>query len=133
MFRHIYKWVEYRNKWLILIDFEEWKTIDDIYTKSFQSDYAKTESQIIEIFQTEVLQDALQAKYKELESWKKNNVYDVKDNEQYCISVRWAITPKIIDGKLQTKIRLCAWRFVKKNVWGQIVPYSQLTLCAKWT
>ena len=39
-------------------------------------------------------------------------MYDeVEDTGQDCISVRWVITPKIIEGKQKMKARLCARGF----------------------
>ena len=47
-----------------------------------------------------------------MESWSKHEVYDeVEDIGQDCISVRWVVTPKIIDGKHSVKTRLCARGF----------------------
>ena len=49
------------------------------------------------------------AKQRELESWKSREVYqEVKDNGQECLTVRWVITPKVINGKPSLKARLCA-------------------------
>ena len=50
------------------------------------------------------------AKLCELKSWKSQHVYEEVDNKsQPCISVRWVIKPKVIDGRLSTKARLCAY------------------------
>jgi len=47
------------------------------------------------------------AKLKEIESWKENNVFtEVEDRGQKTISVRWIITEKIKEGKPVTKARL---------------------------
>ena len=71
-----------------------------------------SQTEIAETFHVEELQDTQEAKLKELKSWRQNDVYEEVDDEgQYCVSVRWVITPKIIDGKLQTKARLCARGF----------------------
>ena len=49
------------------------------------------------------------AKLRELESWKSRVYIDIKN--QPCISVRWVIKPKVIDGRLSTKAKLCARGF----------------------
>ena len=55
--------------------------------------------------------DIVEAKLKELENWKNNNVYSEVDNEgQSQISVQWVITEKII-GVSKTKACLVAWAF----------------------
>ena len=54
----------------------------------------------------------MKPKKKELESWKKNNVYEeVQDEGQKYITVRWYLSPKMIGGRLQIKARLCARGF----------------------
>ena len=56
-----------------------------------------------EIYQTEVLAEITEAKEKELNNWRDQEVYDVvKDDGQPCITVRWVITPKTVDGKRTT-------------------------------
>ena len=53
-----------------------------------------------------------EAKLKELENWKNNNVYQELDDEnQNKISVRWAITEKEIDGFSQPKGRFVVHGF----------------------
>ena len=65
-----------------------------------------------EVYQAEICTEIEEAKAVELEGWKKREVYDeVDDNGQSCISVRWVITPKVIDGKMSTKARLVAKGF----------------------
>ena len=65
-----------------------------------------------EMFTAETKEETLQAKLRELESWKKNCVYDeVEDIGQKCVSVRWVITPKVIDGQMKIKARLVARGF----------------------
>ena len=81
---------------------------------SLPSDHDDPPSEILfsEIFQTEALVDIMAAKEKELDSWKRHDVYEAVENRgQKCISVRWVLRPKLIDGKLQTKARLCARGF----------------------
>ena len=65
-----------------------------------------------EIFHTESAQEILKAKNKELDDWLRHEVYEeVDDIGQPYITVRWVITPKLIEGKLGTKARLCARGF----------------------
>ena len=66
-------------------------------------------TEILETFVLETLPDTLSAKFKELNEWERHKVYEeVDDNGQTCISVKWVLLPKLIDGVLQTKARLCA-------------------------
>ena len=127
---------KYANEWNMenqggekdIIDFNgniEWREITDEHSNPLSAedtgisdiaDIAETrenpETEIVETFHVETLQDTLDAKYKELESWKKNDVYEEVDDEgQHCVSVRWVLIPKMIEGKLQTKARLCARGF----------------------
>ena len=54
----------------------------------------------------------LDAKLKEIESWRTNNVFEEVPNcGQKTMSVRWVISPKIVEGKMSTKARLCARGF----------------------
>ena len=113
---------KYANEWNMennkgekeVIDFDgdvEWREALEENADKIISD-ENPETEIAETFHVETEQETLNAKYKELESWKKNEVYEeVEDKGQYCVSVRWVVTPKIIEGKLQTKARLCARGF----------------------
>ena len=61
-------------------------------------------------------EDFAEAKLEELESWKKNEVYDaVPYQNQKCISVRWVCTTKNCDGVMKPKARLVARGF-EENV-----------------
>ena len=52
------------------------------------------------------------AKREEMEAWKLHNVYDEVPNEgQDCMSVRWVVTPKVINGVASVKARLVAKGF----------------------
>ena len=54
----------------------------------------------------------LDAKLKELCSWKDHNVFqEVENVGQKAISARWVITPKLLDNTFVTKARLCARGF----------------------
>src|SRR5215469_16111224 len=57
----------------------------------------------------EEIENVLEAKLKELESWEKNDVYEeVKYNKQKVISCRWIITEKEKNKEIITKARLVA-------------------------
>ena len=57
-------------------------------------------------------EQTLNAKKLELENWKRECVYEeVDDVGQNSMSVRWVVTPKIIDGVWSTKARLVARGF----------------------
>ena len=56
-----------------------------------------------------------EAKLKELESWRINKEYHgVDEKKQSPISVRWVVTEKMIEGKIQFKARLAS-RFEDSN------------------
>ena len=133
---------EYQNEWNVVtdlnnqkvIDFDrhisEWNLIpeDDVSTifentNNFEirNDLHNTESreeeiQISETLLQDIEDDTMKAKRKELNSWIHHKVYEeVVNNGQKCMSVRWVILPKMIDGKLQTKARLCARGFEESS------------------
>ena len=57
-----------------------------------------------------------EAKEKELNNWKKNNVYEVQPYiGQNCISTRWVFTEKFIDGRKVVKARLVARGFEEET------------------
>ena len=65
-----------------------------------------------EIYLAEIENEVEEVKAAELENWQKQEVCDeVQDKGQPCVSVRWVITPKLIDGKMSTKARLVAKGF----------------------
>ena len=67
---------------------------------------------LCETYVSEVDQETMKAKNTEHNNWLREDVYEeVNDNGQNTISVRWVVTPKIIDGKLSTKARLVARGF----------------------
>ena len=62
--------------------------------------------------ETCVSQISDEVKLRELKGWKSQRVYDEVDNKnQPCISVRWVIKPKVMDGRLSTKAGLRARGF----------------------
>ena len=57
-------------------------------------------------------EDTLHAKLKKLNEWKKEQVYiDEKDEGQDCISLRWVLKEKLVNGNKIIKARLCARGF----------------------
>ena len=61
---------------------------------------------------TETEKWKLDVKLIELENWNKQNVY-IEENDigQSCVSTRWVITKKVIDGETIAKARLYARGF----------------------
>ena len=56
--------------------------------------------------------EVAEAKLKELENWRINNLYDeVDDEKQSSISLSWVLTEKMIEGKTQVKDQLLAHGF----------------------
>src|SRR5215469_9519702 len=52
-------------------------------------------------------EEILEAKLKELESWKENKVYkEVEDKDQKTLFIRWVISQKMKEGKQVWKARL---------------------------
>ena len=61
---------------------------------------------------TQVNHETLNAKEKELQSWRPEKVFDeIENNGQLTISVRWVLKQKLVDRKCSTKTRLCARGF----------------------
>ena len=61
---------------------------------------------------SQVNKEVENAKDNELRNWLREDVYEVvRDEGQESMSVRWVITPKMIDGKMSTKARLVARGF----------------------
>ena len=57
-------------------------------------------------------QEAIQAKEKELQSWRTEEVYtEVPDEGQQTMNTTWVIKPKFVDGRYTLKARLCARGF----------------------
>ena len=70
------------------------------------------EINLCHIFNAEADEKTLEAKQRELKSWIDEEVYEeVEDKGQTTVSVRWVVTPKIIDGVWSTKARLVARGF----------------------
>ena len=68
-----------------------------------------TETHFNELYLCGVMEDHKRAKLQELANWKSQQVYvEEEDRGQRCLSVRWVLTPKMIDNVVSTKARLCA-------------------------
>ena len=66
------------------------------------------------------------AKIRELESWTKNMVYEeVEDQNQYCISGRWVVKPKMIDNKQSVKARYVLRGFEEETKFRTDSPTCQ--------
>ena len=64
------------------------------------------------IHQTKIEDDISLAKEKEQVSWREQGIYeDVKDMGQSCITTRWVLKTKMVNGQETVKARLCARGF----------------------
>ena len=64
------------------------------------------------IHQTKIEDDISLAKEKELVSWREQGVYEEVENMgQSCITTRWVLKTKMVNGKETVKARLCARGF----------------------
>ena len=71
----------------------------------------------------EDVEEIRQAKEREFQSWKDNDVYEeVPNNGQKTVSLRWVLTDKIKDGKKICKARLVARGFEERNVIDKDAP-----------
>ena len=65
----------------------------------------------------------LNAKEKELQSWRSEKVFDeIENNGQPTISVCWVLKQKLVDGKCSTKARLSARGFEKVESFKTELP-----------
>lgn len=88
----------------------------------FSKDVAEWEPVCEEILLTSNLtkESVQNAKRKELDSWKSNNVYqEVQDEKQPYITCRWVITSKVVNGVSVAKARLVARGFEDSEVKGR--------------
>ena len=130
---------KYKNEWNVEDEIEGRYVLDfdavDEWEEYNPPDTQTQETQITEVYQTESLQEIHEAKTRELESWSKHEVYDeVEDIGQDCISVRWVVTPKLIERKHTVKARLCARDFEESAAYRTDSPtYMResvlITLC----
>ena len=71
-----------------------------------------TEIRFNELYLCGVMEDHKRAKLQKLGNWKSQQVYvEEEDGGQTRLSVRWVLTPKMIDNVVSTKARLCARGF----------------------
>ena len=84
----------------------------DLEWKFHQADTSTDEINLCDVYLSHVNKEVEDAKSKELQTWVKEGVYEeVLDEGQEAVSVRWVVTPKLIDGKMSTKARLVARGF----------------------
>ena len=73
-------------------------------------------SNISEIYPSAKGQEVHEAKTRELNNWREQNVYEEVPNKgQQTISKMWVIKPKVINGQHSTKARLCARGFEEQQ------------------
>ena len=113
---YTWKFRKYKNGWNSQLHDEIVTSIDfDRDISSLQiipdSNINIEEIHYSQIYITEFEKQVFEAKTKELNSWKEQNVYVEEDSGQPCISVRWVISRKVVDGNNITKARLCARGF----------------------
>ena len=81
------------------------------------------QTQFYNILMNNVENEVIRAKNAELLQWKQRNVYtEVPDKNQECMSVRWVIKEKVIDGKPAVKARLCARGFEEDQMFRTDSP-----------
>lgn len=103
---------------------------------------SEDEKQIHETLLVKNKCDVIKAKHKELEQWNQEGVYSEQTDEgQDCISLRWVLKEKIIDGEKIVKARLCARGFEEEQCFRTDSPTCckeglRLTCCVissnKW-
>lgn len=109
------------------IDFNkinDWQQIEnsEIYDQENLPD-TPTEQVVDNVYLSQIKQEEQNAKLIELQQWKDRKVYkEVKDEGQECISLRWVIKPKIINGKPGLKGRLCARGFEEEKTFRTDSP-----------
>ena len=88
------------------------RTMDSLEEMSNNSENENTEPDVL---MTEGI-DMTEAKIREMESWKQNNVYEeIRDDGQKCISTRWVCSLKKTPQGIQPKARLVARGFEEYN------------------
>ena len=91
---------KYKNEWNVENDIDGRHVVDIDFVDEWEEyipsvKETQEEIQITEIYQTESLQEVIEAKKIELVIWLRHKVYEeVEDIGQDCISVRWVITQK---------------------------------------
>ena len=93
------------------VDVKEWEIIqpseiNTAYIEAYNEE-PSTEVYLTKEYIEESQKEVLAAKIRELDSWKKNKVYvEVEDQKQKCVSAKWVVKPKLIEGKQSVKARL---------------------------
>ena len=106
---------------MINLDDVSWRaSVEPVSNESGDEEYASAtddeEVSYCDVFLSQVDEETLSAKIDELTNWKSEEVYqEVKDCGQEAISVRWVVTPKLVDGVWKTKARLVARGFEEDN------------------
>ena len=99
------------DKVIVDLDFQkidDWKVRGDVSEQVMDTLMCQTS----DVYLSELNKDVEEAKLKELLNWSNEQVYEeIDDIGQETMSVRWVVTPKMIDGKWGTKARLVARGF----------------------
>ena len=108
----------------------------------FESD-CETELYITNTYKESIKNEILEAKQRELDSWKENEVYiEVENKNQHCVSGKWVVKPKIVEGKQSVKARYVLRGFEENSDFRTDSPTCMkesvrilLAICAtqKWT
>ena len=115
---------KYCNEWNVtvnnqnkVIDFDRMVTEIQVLNKENETiDEQDDEILMMQDFQVYVNEQVTQAKCKELDNWKSRNVYtEVENTGQKLITVKWVVTPKIINNKPDVKARLVARGFEEES------------------
>ena len=103
-------WKTKVKDWYVIEDDNVDELVDKVKDMSIDED-DNTENVLFSI-QNHDKSQIDEAKFKEFNSWKKNNVFEeVPFSGQKCVSVRWVYSEKFIDGKSVLKARLVARGF----------------------
>ena len=93
-------------------DVQSWKPYEEDAEVDPETAIDPQEVGVCEVFMNKVEDESRQAKCNELRNWSEEGVYEeVEDEGQYVISVRWVITPKLVDNLWIVKARLVARGF----------------------
>ena len=86
-------------------DVSEYEIVTDLVCSTIESD-CPVEMKVTPTYIAHKSEEREKAMIKELDSWKENKVYtEVDNNNQHCISGRWIVKPKVIDGRQSLKAR----------------------------
>ena len=116
---------KYGNEWNVKckdgsikqVNFEavsKWKIAEPCQTAHIHNQ--DDETIINEVYISVSKEEEIKAKMLEMAEWKKREVYtELEDNGQECVSLRWVVEPKVFDGKLGVKARLCCRGFEEEK------------------